>query len=340
MLGHAPAAPQDSQHSHDHDDPNHRHELGAQGAHAHSHAHAGPHNHSHAPASFDRAFAVGIALNCSFVLAEVLFGLHAKSLALLADAGHNLGDVLGLALAWAGAVLARREPTERRTYGLRRFSVLAAMGNAAILFIAVGAIAIEAIQRMRAPAAVATGTVIAVAAAGIVINLVTALGFMRGRHGDLNVRGAFLHMVGDAAVSAGVVIAAIAIQLTGLLVIDPIVSLVIAALIGWGSWSLARDSANLALDAVPQSIDPTAVRAQLMALDGVVNVHDLHIWAMSTTEVALTAHLLRPCACGEDALLADATQRLSERFGIGHVTLQLERGQNDFPCGQARPGAV
>ncbi len=323
---HAPAA-HDQTRGHDH-------------AHAHNHHSPGAGGHHHLPAAFDRAFAVGIALNTSFVLAEAFFGLRAHSLALIADAGHNLGDVLGLVLAWAGTVLARRQPTERRTYGLRRFSVLAAMGNAGVLLVTVGAIAVEAIQRLREPTTVSTTTVVVVASVGIVINLVTALGFLRGRAQDLNIRGAFLHMMGDAAISAGVVVAALVIFATGLLWIDPLVSLVIAILIAWSTWSLARDSINLALDAVPASIDPAAVRAKLLSLDGVTEVHDLHIWAMSTTDVALTAHLQRPCACGEDALLADATRQLAHDFGIGHVTLQLERGHAAYPCDRAKPGAV
>ncbi len=323
----------------------HAHDLGHEHTDAHTHEHGHSHStvgggHHHLPANFDRAFAVGITLNTFFVLAETFYGLRAHSLALVADAGHNLGDVLGLVLAWAGTVLARRVPTERRTYGLRRFSVLAAMGNAGVLLVTVGAIAVEAIQRLREPATISTATVVVVASIGIVINLATALGFHRGRHHDLNIRGAFLHMLGDAAISAGVVAAALLIFATGLLWIDPMVSLVIAALIAWSTWALARDSVNLALDAVPANIDPAAVRAHLLALDGVTDVHDLHIWAMSTTDVALTAHLQRPCGCGEDALLVNATKHLAEHFGIGHVTLQLERGHVEYPCDLAKPGAV
>ena len=318
--------------------PDHDQRTGHDHHHGHSHANGG--HHHHLPATFDRAFAIGITLNTLFVLAETFYGLRAHSLALVADAGHNLGDVLGLVLAWAGTVLARRQPTARRTYGLRRFSVLAAMGNAGVLLITVGAIALEAIQRLREPTAVSTTTVVVVATVGIIINLATALGFLRGRQGDLNIRGAFLHMIGDAAISAGVVVAALVIYATGLLWIDPLVSLIIAILIAWSTWSLARDSVNLALDAVPENIDPAAVRATLLALDGVTEVHDLHIWAMSTTDVALTAHLQRPCACGEDGLLANATRQLAHDFGIGHVTLQLERGHAAYPCDRAQPGAV
>jgi cobalt-zinc-cadmium efflux system protein len=251
----------------------------------------------------------------------VAFGLRTQSLALIADAGHNLGDVLGLVLAWAGTVLARREPTPRRTYGMRRFSILAAIANAGLLLIAVGAIIVEAVERLRHPAPVAGGLVSIVAAVGIVINLGTALAFMRGRHHDLNIRGAFLHMLGDAGASAGVVVAGLLIGATGLLWIDPFVSLLLAALITWSTWGLARDSVNLALDAVPAGIDPLEVGAMLRGLEGVVEVHDLHIWGMSTTDVALTAHLIRPCHGGEDALLAAATRELRDRFGIAHATL-------------------
>ena len=296
--------------------------------------------HNHVPASFDRAFAIGIGLNVAFVVAEVVYGMRAGSLALLADAGHNFGDVLGLVLAWAGSLLARRVPTPRRTYGLRRFSILAAIANAGFLLIAVGAITVEAIARFRNPEPVATGTVVIVAAIGILINSGTALGFMRGRRHDLNIRGAFLHMMGDAAASAGVVVAGLAIGVTGWLWLDPMVSLLLVALITWTTWGLAKDSLNLALDAVPPNIDPVAVHDLLARLDGVVEVHDLHIWGMSTTDVALTAHLVRPCAGGEDAVIAAACGQLRDRFGIAHATLQLERGLAMHPCELAAPGSV
>ena len=321
-------------------------------AHAHrdatSHAHAGhAHDaagrggsHHHAPANFDRAFAIGVGLNLAFVLAEAIFGLRAHSLALLADAGHNLSDVLGLALAWAASVLARREPTPRFTYGLRRFSILAAVANAGMLLIAVGAIAIEAIQRFRDPAPVASTTVMIVAAIGIVINVGTALGFRRGRDADLNVRGAFLHMISDAVASAGVVVTGLLLFVTGWLWLDPAVSLVLVALITWSTWGLARQSLDLALDAVPAGIDYDAVHALLRSSDGVVEVHDLHIWGMSTTDVALTAHLVRPCGGGEDALLAEVATQLRTRFGIAHATIQLEQGLAVHSCELAAPGRV
>ena len=270
----------------------------------------------------------------------MVFGFRAHSLALVSDAGHNLGDVLGLLLAWTASVLARKGPTPRRTYGLRRFSILAALANAGFLLIAVGAIAVEAIGRLRHPQAVTGRTVMIVAAIGIVINLGTALGFLRGRHGDLNVRGAFLHMMGDAAASAGVGLAGLLIALTGWLWIDPAVSLLLVGLITWATWGLARNSLDLALDAVPANIDPVEVEEQLRGLDGVMEVHDLHIWGMSTTDVALTVHLIRPCGGGEDKLLATATRMLHDRFGIAHATIQLERGLAEHPCELAAPERV
>ena len=323
----------------------HTHEHGHDHAHDHSHGHAHGHAHGrgahvHAPASFDRAFAIGVGLNVAFVVIELGFGLRTNSLALVADAGHNLGDVLSLVLAWAGTVLARREPTPRRTYGMRRFSILAAVANAGILLVAVGAILVEAVDRFRHPAPIAGAIVSVVAAVGIAINLGTALAFMRGRQHDLNIRGAFLHMLGDAAASAGVVVAGLLIAATGLLWIDPFVSLLLAALILWSTWGLAKDSVNLALDAVPAGIDPLEVGAMLRGLDGVVEVHDLHIWGMSTTDVALTAHLIRPCHGGEDAMLATATRLLRDRFGIAHATLQVEQGLAIHPCDLATPGSV
>jgi cobalt-zinc-cadmium efflux system protein len=319
----------------------HRHDHGHEHAHDHSHGHAhGPGAHVHAPASFDRAFAIGVGLNVAFVVIELAFGFRTNSLALVADAGHNLGDVLSLVLAWAGTVLARREPTPRRTYGMRRFSILAAVANAGILLVAVGAILVEAVDRFRHPAPISGGIVSVVAAVGIAINLGTALAFMRGREHDLNIRGAFLHMMGDAAASAGVVVAGLLIAATGLLWIDPFVSLLLAALILWSTWGLAKDSVNLALDAVPAGIDPLEVGSMLRGLEGVVEVHDLHIWGMSTTDVALTAHLIRPCHGGEDALLATATRMLRDRFGIAHATLQVEQGLAIHPCDLAAPGSV
>ncbi|MGN6699615.1 MAG: cation diffusion facilitator family transporter [Thermomicrobiales bacterium] len=298
-------------------------------AHAHGHQH---HGHSHGPASYGRAFAIGMALNIGFVIIEAVYGKLAGSLALVADAGHNLSDVLGLGLAWGAAVLAQRRPTARRTYGLRRTSILAALANAIILLVAVGGIAWEAIRRLQTPDHVGGVTVIWVAAIGIVVNIGTALLFLRGRHTDLNIRGAFLHMAADAAVSLGVVLAGIAIVLTGQGWIDPAVSLAIVVVILAGTWGLLRDSVNLALDAVPEQIDVAAVESYLRALPQVQDVHDLHIWAMSTTETALTAHLVRPASALDDGLLARASAELHDRFGIEHATLQVETGDPAHPC--------
>ena len=291
------------------------------------------HHHDHGPANYSRAFAIGVVLNVAFVLVEAFYGYRAHSLALVADAGHNLSDVLSLVLAWGASILARRQPTARRTYGLRRSSILAALVNAVVLLIAVGAIAWEAIRRFSAPNPVAGGTVIWVAAVGIVINTVTALLFFSGRKGDMNIRGAFLHMAADAGVSLGVVLAGIAILATGWLWLDPLVSLVIVAVILVGTWGLLRDSVNLALDAVPEDIDVTRVKAYLMDLPGVDDVHDLHIWGMSTTETALTVHLVMPDATDGDALLSRVCRELHDAFGIEHATLQVERGDPAYPCG-------
>ena len=290
------------------------------------------HGHAHAPADFGRAFAVGVALNLGFVVVEAVFGYLAGSLALIADAGHNLSDVFGLLLAWGAAWLSKLAPTLRRSYGYRRSSILAALINAVVLLIAVGAIVWEAIRRFADPEPIVAGTVIWVAAIGIAINTATALMFMSGRKGDLNIRGAFLHMAADALVSLGVVIAAIVILATGWLWLDPAVSIAIAVVITVGTWGLLRDSVNLAMDAVPDAIDPAQVEAYLAAQPGVAEVHDLHIWAMSTTETALTVHLVRPGAPPDDALLARLRHELHVRFAIEHCTIQVETGE---PCPQA-----
>ena len=271
-----------------------------------------------------RAFAIGVVLNTAFVLVEVGAGFWAGSMALLADAGHNLSDVLALLMAWGAAALARRAPTDRRTYGLRKATILASLANAVFLLMAIGAIASESIQRLAAPSAIDTRTVMLTAGLGVVINTATALLFMRGGSSDLNVRGAFLHMAGDAAVSVAVVIGAGAIALTGLAWIDPALSLAIGAFIVFGTWGLLRDSVNLALDAAPRGIDVAEVRAWLTALPGVEEIHDLHIWAMSTTETALTVHVIRPANDDGDHFLHAACEGLAARFNIGHATLQVE----------------
>jgi cobalt-zinc-cadmium efflux system protein len=286
----------------------------------------------HAPESFGTAFAIGIVLNLAFVGAEFVYGVLANSMALIADAGHNLSDVLSLAIAWIASVLARRPPSSRFTYGLGGSSIVAALFNAVLLLVAVGAIAWEAILRLLHPEPVASGTVMAVAAVGIAINGATAWLFASGRKGDLNIRGAFLHMVADAAVSAGVVIAAAIILLTGWLWLDPLTSLVVVGLIVWGTWGLLRDSFAMSVSAVPAAIDPQAVRQYLESCRGVVAVHDLHIWPMSTTATALTAHVVLPGGHPGDQFLIDATNELKHRFGIGHTTLQIEVNEATMCC--------
>lgn len=280
--------------------------------------------HSHAPASFGSAFAIGITLNLGFVILEVIYGIFAHSLALVADAGHNLGDVLGLLLAWGATFLARTAPTERRTYGLRSSSILAALFNAIFLLITVGAIAWEAIRRFGDPTAVEARTVIWISIIGIMINTATALMFMSGRKRDLNIRAAFMHMAADAGVSLGVVVAGLLILATGKQWIDPVTSLAIAAVITWGTWGLLRDSVNLALHAVPHGIEVAKVRQYLSSLPHVTEVHDLHVWPMSTTETALTAHLVRDVDGCDCALLEQAAWDLHRKFEIQHATLQFE----------------
>jgi cobalt-zinc-cadmium efflux system protein len=279
-----------------------------------------------------------MVLNVSFIVIEVVFGISSHSLALLADAGHNLGDVLGLALAWIAVVLAQRPPTERHTYGLRRASILAALANAILLLLAVGAITWEALERLGRQNTVQGGVVMAVAAAGVVINAATALLFFAGRHDDLNVRSVFQHMAADAVIALGVVITGYAIARTGWTWLDPAGSLVISAVIVVGTWSLLRESLHLAMDAVPPGIDSGEVERMLAGLPGVEAVHDLHIWAMSTTEIALTAHLIKPEAAGDDALLERVGRELHDRFGIEHTTIQLER--EDGRCDQAPANVV
>ncbi len=283
------------------------------------------HHHHHAPATdHSGAFALGIALNLGFIAIEVAAGLFAHSVALLADAGHNLSDVLGLVVAWVAVLLARRAPTPRFTYGLRAASNLAALFNAMFLLIAIGWMAWEAAHRLLAPQPVATGVVMLVAAIGIAVNGFTAWLFARGRHGDLNIRGAFLHMAADAAVSGAVVLAALGIRLTGWQWLDPAASLAVCAVILVSGWGLLRDSMALSLGAVPPKIAPALVTELLRGQPGVASIHDLHVWAMSTTETALTVHLVMPGGHPGDAFLAQVTHALEHRFGIGHATLQIE----------------
>jgi cobalt-zinc-cadmium efflux system protein len=287
----------------------------------HSRSHGG---HVHAPANFGTAFAIGIALNTAFVLAEVGFGAASQSIALLSDAGHNLSDVLGLVVAWGAGTLARRAPTARFTYGLRGSSILAALFNAIFLLVVVGGLSWEAIQRLGQSEPVGGLTVTIVAAIGIFVNGITAWLFASGRDSDINIRGAFLHMASDAAVSAGVVAAGLIILATGWLWLDPAISLAINAVIVWGTWSLLRDSVTMSLSAVPPNIDPAKVRSFLESLPGVARLHDLHIWPMSTTETALTCHLVMPAGHPGDPFLMAAAHELEERFQIGHATLQIE----------------
>jgi cobalt-zinc-cadmium efflux system protein len=320
MVQPASPHPPHDDHDHGHD---HRHEGGDD--HGHSHGLLGGHHH-HAPVDMGRAFAIGVALNSAFVVVEVAAGLWSGSLALLADAGHNLSDVLSLVLAWGAAVLARRAPTARRTYGLRKATILASLANAVLLLVAVGVIASEAFHRLSEPAPVATAVVMWTAGIGVVINTATALLFLRQRHTDLNVRGAFLHMSADAAISLAVVVGAGLMALSGLLWIDPALSIGISLIIVLGTWGLLRDSVDLALDAAPKGVDVDKVRAWLNDLPGVEEVHDLHVWAMSTTETALTAHVIRPTHTDGDAFLHLACDGLARRFHIGHATLQVETG--------------
>ena len=295
------------------------------GAH-HHHGHGHAHGHSHGPVDHSRAFAVGIALNLLYVAAEAAAGLWTGSMALLADAGHNLSDVLGLGVAWGGAALAKRPATKRYTYGYKAATVWAALLNSLLLLVALGAIMLEAARRLAEPAPVMGATVAAVAAVGILVNGATALMFARGRHGDVNVRGAFLHMAADAAVSAGVVAAGLVIWRTGAVWIDPLSSMVIAALIIWRTWELLQETGEMALGAVPRDIDYDKVRMALRTMPGVERVHDLHIWPVSTTEPVLTAHLVMPGGHPGDTFLEEARAMLRERFGIGHATLQVELG--------------
>ncbi len=294
------------------------------------------HSHHHHPHDFGRAFGIGIALNVAFVAVEAIYGGIAHSLALLADAGHNLSDVLGLVLAWGATVLVRRLPTRRRTYGLRKTSILASLSNGLLLLVAISVIAWEAFRRLQHPEPVSSGLVMGVAAVGIVINGITAWLFMSGRKDDMNIRGAYLHMAADAAVSAGVVIAALAMRMTGWLWLDPAVSLAIVVVIALSTWGLLRDSVNLALDAVPQQIDPEQIERYLASLPGVMAVHDLHIWGVSTTEAALTVHLVKPDATIDDALLGRINADLHRQFGIDHVTVQFELGDDAHPCNKAQ----
>jgi cobalt-zinc-cadmium efflux system protein len=304
--------------------------------HHHHHGHHHGHNHGHhhhAPANYGFAFGFGITLNIIFIIIEVIYGLLGDSLALLADAGHNLSDVLGLVIAWIAIWLGKKAPTSKRTYGYKKSSILAALFNAVFLLVAIGAIAWEAIQRFSSPAPVAGKTVIIVALIGIVINSITALLFMSGRKKDINIRGAYLHMVADAVVSLGVVISGFIMLWSGWQWLDPLVSLVIAIVIFIGTWGLLRESLNLSLDAVPNGIEIDKINSYLKNLPTVLEVHDLHVWGMSTTEPALTVHLVRSDIADNDHLLQKLNKELHDQFGIEHTTIQIEKGT--FDCSQA-----
>ncbi len=301
--------------------------------HSHSHVHAA--GHDHAPANFDRAFAIGVVLNSVFVLIEAGFGMWSGSMALVADAGHNLSDVMSLLIAWGASYMAQRPASPRFTYGYKASSILAALANAALLLVALGAILFQTIDRLLHPEPVEGWTMIVVAGIGIVINTATALLFVRGRKDDINIRGAFLHMAADALVSLGVVIAGVLILTTGAQWIDPATSFAIVVVIGYGTWGLLRDSVKMGLLAVPEGIDETDVRTFLEGLPGVAAVHDLHIWPMSTTETALTAHLVMPGGYPGDEMLKHAADELEHHHAIGHVTLQVETGEDSCRLGHA-----
>lgn len=307
------------------DGHNHSHDHGG-------HSHGGGHHHHGDPNNHGRTFVIAIALNVAFVVIESAYGFTANSTALLADAGHNLSDVLGLLLAWSAVILARKVPSGRYTYGLRSTSILAALANAMFLLVASGAIVWEAIQRFSQPPVVAGLTVTLVAGVGIVINGLSAWLFVKGSKGDLNIRGAYLHMAADAAVSLGVVVAGVAMMFTGWYWLDPVTSLVIVAVIVAGTWGLLRESLQLALNAVPAHIDVSEVEAYLRQCPGVTDIHDLHIWGMSTTESALTVHLVMPEGYPGDAFMDVIMHTLNERFSVHHSTLQVEQGTTSHTC--------
>lgn len=294
------------------------------------------HHHHHAAPDYNRAFAVGVALNVIFVVIEVFYGVMANSLALITDAGHNLSDVLGLLLAWGASYLAGKQPSLRRTYGYSRATILASMFSGLLLLAAVVLISWEAVNRFFNPTEPAGQIIMVVAGIGVVINSITAWFFVSGKDHDLNIRGAYLHMAADALVSLGVVVSGFVIWKFGLKWFDPLSSLLIAVVIFWSTWGLLRDSLNLAIDAVPRGLDPEKIRNWLSAQPGVAGMHDLHIWPTSTTSTALTAHLLMPVPPSDDVFLHHLAQQLQEKFGISHATFQIERGNGDQPCKQSK----
>ena len=299
--------------------------------HSHSHQHSHDHNHDKIT-DYNKVFLIGVILNVIYIVVEVIYGLNVNSLALLADAGHNLSDVLGLLVAWGASFLVQKRPTSKHTYGYKKSSILAALLNALILLVAIGGIVWEAIGRFNSPRPINGITMIIVAGIGVIINTLTALLFIKGKENDLNIKGAFLHMAADAAISMGVVLAALIIMWTEALWIDPLISIIIAVIIFFGTWQLLKESTNLALDAVPGSIDQKKVKDFLKNLEGVSDIHDLHIWAMSTTETALTVHLVKPGAEINDSFTNHVAQSLKQKFGIQHITLQIENGNSTEEC--------
>ena len=307
--------------------------MGSGHSHSHDDGHDHVHGHSHAPKDFGRAFLIGIVLNTGFVIVEAVYGWLSGSMALIADAGHNLSDVLALLLAWGASVAAKKPPTGRFTYGFKSSTILAALANAGLLLVAIGAIAFETFHRMAEPAPVQGMTMVIVAGIGTAINAGTALMFMRGRDQDINIRGAYLHMAADALVSVGVVLAGFAILMTGALWIDPVVSLIIVLVIAWGTWGLLKDSVAMSLLAVPKGVSEANVRGYLAGQDGVKAIHDLHIWPMSTTETALTAHLVMPGGHPGDAFLREIARELEHHHRIHHTTIQVETSRGDCAGG-------
>lgn len=298
------------------------------------------HGHSHEKVNYNRSFSIGIALNIVFVVIEVTYGILSDSLALIADAGHNLSDVAGLLLAWGGALLAARATTERRTYGLRKATVMASLASAILLLIALGGITWEAIGRFRNPQPVDGITVITVAAIGVVINTATALLFFKGQKHDLNIRGAFLHMAADAAISLGVVVAGVIIMIKGWLWVDPVMSLIIVAVIFYGTWELLRDSINYSIDAVPEGVDIQGIRKYLTDFAHVDHIHDLHVWPLSTSEVALTVHIVVNDGNLDNRFLHDLQHHLHDEFGIEHSTIQIESAMAENHCMLDRPNCI
>ena len=328
------------EHDHDHahdNDHDHDHDHDAHAPHGHGHAH-GHHHHHHAPvAGHGRAFAIAVALNVFIVVVQTVYGVLAHSTALLADAGHNLSDVLGLLLAWGAAWLATRRPSARFTFGFGSSSILASLANAALLLLACGAILAEAVGRLLHPAPVAGFDVFVVATIGMAVNGFSAWLFMRGQKDDLNIRGAFLHMAADAGVSAAVAVSGLLILATGQSWIDPLMSIVVVLVILYGTWGLLRESVRLALAAVPENVDIMRVRSFLSQQEGVVDVHDLHVWALSTTGCALSAHLVMPTGHPGDAALDRMVESLEVRFGMRHVTLQVDLGTSEHRCALDMP---